>query len=201
MRPTVAILDLGAANRCNVQHALLRSGADATFARTRDAIDAADALVLPGVANVGHILRALDDRGLRQPLLDAIASGKPLFAICAGFQMLYEASEEAPLQRGLGVFCGTVRRLTGPRTLHVGWNVVRPLNDRVDEGWAYFAHSFAAPVLGPDVCATSAFGDVFAAASGRGNILGVQFHPERSGAYGASILRRFVASIGRAYAC
>lgn len=194
------MLDLGAANRFTMQCALARCGADVAFARTREAIEAADALVIPGVANVGHIVRALDGLKLRTPTLDAIERGKAVLAVCAGYQMLFEASEEAAQQRGLSVFAGTVRRLAGPRTHHMGWNRVEALSDRIDSGWAYFAHGFAAPADGVDVSATSDFGAPFAAASQRDNILGVQFHPERSGTYGASLLRRFVSSIGGVYA-
>ena len=178
----------------------MRCGGEVTFARTRERVESADALVIPGVANVGHIIRSMDRLNLRMPTLDAIAKGKPVLAVCAGYQLLFDGSEEAPQQRGLGVFAGTVQRLAGPRTLHMGWNRVEASAGSIDSGWAYFAHRFAAPSDGVEVCATSQFGVSFASASRRENVLGVQFHPERSGEYGAGILQRFVSSIGSVYA-
>ncbi|HEV3090750.1 MAG TPA: imidazole glycerol phosphate synthase subunit HisH [Candidatus Cybelea sp.] len=190
MKPRVTIVALGAANRRSLAYALARAGADVRFADEPREIAACDALVIPGVANVGYLADAMDRRALRAPILEAIAAGRPCLGICAGFQLFFEGSEEAPQVRGLGVFRGTVRRLNGPKSPHMGWNRV----ERDGEApWAYFAHTYAPPAGVPDASAITRYGEAFASAGERGNLRGVQFHPERSGRYGATLLQRFVA--------
>jgi imidazole glycerol phosphate synthase glutamine amidotransferase subunit len=198
----IGILDLGAANQTSVRYALERAGGSVYSARSSDDISRAKALVVPGVANVGYVLNQLDARGLREPLRDSIACGVPTLAICAGFQLLFEGSEEAPDARGLGFFPGIVKRLNGERRQHVGWNrVIAPSDGQmVETGWAYFSHGFAAQPASLDTCAQTTYGSAFASAAQNGNVLGVQFHPERSGAYGAALLARFVAFAGEYYA-
>lgn len=199
-RPRIAIVSLGAANRASVRYGLERAGADVYFAERGSETIGADALVVPGVANIGHMIKALDARAFRAPMEKALASNVPILAICAGFQLLYEGSEEDPTARALGYLEGTVRRLKSPRTQHMGWNIVEACSDAMESGWAYFAHGFAAPAHGASVCARTTYGTAFAAAAQRGRVFGVQFHPERSGTFGAKVLARFVRSVGAAYA-
>ena len=198
MATQIGILDVGAANQRSVCSALELAGACVSLVRSSREIVRAKALVVPGVANVGYVLRALDARALRAPLQEAIVNDIPLLAICAGFQLLFERSEEAPEAIGLGVFAGVVRRLRGERKQHVGWNrvIAQSSDEMVESGWAYFAHGFAAEPLAGATCAQTNYGEAFASAARRGNAFGVQFHPERSGAYGAALLRRFVAFAG-----
>ena len=190
--PTLGILDLGAANRANIARALERCGARTTFVTTPDAIERCDALVVPGVANVAYIAAELDRLQLREPLVRAAERGVPLLGICAGFQLFFERSDEAPNARGLALFDGVVRALSAPRLPHMGWNLVEE-RERAPQ-WAYFAHGFAAPASSRCTVATTELdGECFASIARRDGILGAQFHPERRGAYGAAFLASFVA--------
>jgi imidazole glycerol-phosphate synthase subunit HisH len=200
MKPVLGIVTVGAANRRSIEAALVRAGAQTRFVTVPGEMTGCDALVLPGVANFGYVARELDTTGLRAALLDAVERGTPLLGICVGYQLLFERSEEAPLERGLGIFSGTVRRLTTPRVPHMGWNRVESCS-RLESGWAYFANSYA-PDDGVDAAlATTTDGNTaFASAAERGDVLGMQFHPERSAAYGARLLEQFVESAARVYA-
>lgn len=202
MTTRIAILDLGAANSASVRYAFEALGCTTQTISTAVEIEQSNAIVLPGVAHFGYLARALDERGLRLPLEAAASAGVPLLGICAGFQLLYEASEEAPSERGLGVFPGTVRRFPGLRRQHVGWNFVqaRP-NAFCNSDWAYFSHGYAPVQQLSDTLAWSIHnGTRFTCAAQRGNVFGVQFHPERSGEFGREILRRFASAGSIAYA-
>jgi imidazole glycerol phosphate synthase glutamine amidotransferase subunit len=193
MKPSVAILSLGAANRASLAIAIERAGGTPSFTDSAKPLANADAIVFPGVANFGYVARALDNAELREPLLRAIASGTPFLGICVGFQMLFEGSDETPGARGLGVFAGSVRALAGPKNPHMGWNTVELMSsDTTVDGWAYFAHSFAVPIGIREAVATTTYGTSFTSVARSGNVSGVQFHPERSGRYGADALRTFV---------
>jgi len=197
----IGIVALGAANRRSIEAALRRAGAATRFIEKPSEVGTCDALVLPGVANFGYVAQELDRTELRAAVLEAIHFGIPLLAICVGFQLLFEGSEEAPKARGLGVFAGTVRRLRTPRVPHMGWNLVESCSTRFASGWAYFANAFASDASVPDAVATTCDGDdTFASAAVRGNVIGVQFHPERSGIYGAAVIASFVQSTAVTYA-
>lgn len=201
MRPVIAIVALGAANRRSIATAIERAGGEARFAVEPVALARADALVIPGVANVGYLVDAIDRHALRRPLLDAIGAGVPCLGICAGFQLLFDASDEAPAARGLGIFAGTVCRIGGTKSPHMGWNRVTPLDERSPAEWAYFAHSYAPPSDVPDARAVTSYGTPFTSVAQRDNVTGVQFHPERSGRYGAELLAQFVSDARSVYAC
>jgi glutamine amidotransferase len=190
--PRIAVLSLGASNHANVATGLGLAGAEPFALREAKELDEADALVIPGVANVGYLIEALDAAGLREPLVAAIERGMPTLGICAGFQLLFARSSEAPQRRGLGVFAGSVRALRAKKLPHVGWNRVDSLAPDFAGGWAYFAHSFAVPPDVRETIAVTHHDEPFASAARERNVLGVQFHPERSGAYGAALLGAFV---------
>ncbi len=192
MRPLVAIIALGAGNRRSMACAIERAGGDPDFAEDVAKIHSADALVIPGVANTGYLAGELDRRSLRKPILAAIAAGRPCLGICAGYQLLFEGSDEAPKSDGLGLFPGVVRRLAGPKSPHMGWNAVEPIGDGAPANWAYFAHSFAPPADVPDAAAWTRYGNEFASICVRDHVSGVQFHPERSARYGALLLEDFI---------
>lgn len=201
MAVRVGVLALGAANSASIQAALKRAGAQPLFVDSVDGLARCEALVVPGVSHVGFIIAQMDRRGLRKPLRSVIESGMPTLGICAGYQLLFEASEEAQALPGLGIFGGIVRRLCSPKLPHMGWNFVSPTRASVAPGFAYFAHSFAAP-LTEDTAADTVFaGQRFASVSQRGRVTGVQFHPERSGAYGARVLGAFVRGVEEAVPC
>ena len=192
--PRIGVLQLGAANRRSVAIALERAGAVPFAVRCGEDLGEADGLVIPGVSNFGYVADALDRCGLRAPLREALAAAVPVLAICAGFQLLFEASEEAPQQSGLGYFGGTVRRVKGRRSQHMGWNRVVAASDADGalNGWAYFAHAYAPPAPCDGAVAWSDYGERFSSIARRGP-MGVQFHPERSGRYGAALIGAFVA--------
>jgi imidazole glycerol-phosphate synthase subunit HisH len=193
VRPRVAVIALGAANRHSIAGAIERAGGAAYFADEPAKILAANALVVPGVANFGYLIDAIDGRGLREHILAAVGAGTPFLGICAGFQVLFEGSDEAPKAPGLSLFTGVVRRLAGPKSPHMGWNRVHVICTDSPSRWAYFAHAYAPPADVPDATAVTHYGENFASIGSRDRVVGVQFHPERSGCYGTELLERFVA--------
>ncbi len=192
MRPAIAIVRLGAANLASIRVAVERAGGEVRFVSDARGVASADGIVVPGVAHFGYLADALDAAGLRAPLLEAIARATPLIGICAGFQLLFEGSDEAPQARGLGVLAGVVRALNGPRNPHIGWNLVEPVAPGASAEWAYFAHGFAPEATVAHAQASTTYGAPFASVAGFGSVAGVQFHPERSAGYGARVLRAFV---------
>lgn len=194
----VTLIDYGAGNIASVARALRQAGAEPVAAAGPAEINSAAALVLPGVGHYGALIRALDERNLRQPLLAALARGVPFLGICLGLQALYESSEEAPDLAGLGVLPGRVAALPHFVKLpHMGWNRVTarassPLFAGISpDAYFYFAHSYVAP-QSPDASAECSYGASFAAAAESGRIFGVQFHPEKSAAPGAQLLANFL---------
>lgn len=205
-RPVVAVVDYGIGNLRSAEKALERVGADARLTANVDVIDAADAVVIAGVGNFGRCMEALRADGLDAPTLAAVEAGKPVMGICVGMQMLYEASDEAPGVPGLGVVAGTVALL--PDTVkrpQIQWNLVERRGPSglfegvADPIWAYFVHSYAAP-LSDAVVATCDYGGPVAAALEQGNVWATQFHPEKSSDKGLAVLANFAAAAARAAA-
>jgi imidazole glycerol-phosphate synthase subunit HisH len=206
--PKVAIIDYGIGNLHSAQKALEHVGADARLSSSEAEIDAADAVVLPGVGAFGKCVTELKAHGLEAVTLRAAASGRPFLGVCVGFQMLFDASEENPETPGLAVFAGTVRRLTGDVKLpQMQWNQLSassggPLFAGLESGWVYFVHSFAPDVADVRPTTTSTESRVLAtcqypgrvvASTGRGTVMGTQFHPEKSGRDGLRLLSNFIA--------
>jgi imidazole glycerol phosphate synthase glutamine amidotransferase subunit len=195
----VTLLDYGAGNVTSVARALQRLGADAQRSDSAECIANAQAIILPGVGHYAALVRALDQRTLRRPLLDAIRRGIPFLGVCLGLQALYETSEEAPELAGLDLLPGSVRSLPSSVKLpHMGWNqlkLTRP--SRLLEGisadaYFYFAHSFAATNANGEAVAICNHGADFAAVIETQNIFAVQFHPEKSGDAGTQLLQNFL---------
>jgi imidazole glycerol phosphate synthase glutamine amidotransferase subunit len=195
----VTLLDYGAGNVTSVARALQRLGADAQRSDSAECIANAQAIILPGVGHYAALVRALDQRTLRKPLLDAIRRGIPFLGVCLGLQALYETSEEAPELAGLDLLPGSVRSLPSSVKLpHMGWNqlkLTRP--SRLLEGisadaYFYFAHSFAATNANGEAVAICNHGADFAAVIETQNIFAVQFHPEKSGDAGTQLLQNFL---------
>lgn len=194
----VTLIDYGAGNVTSVERALQRLGVASQRSDSPACIARAEALLLPGVGHYAALIRALDERALRTPLLAAIERGVPFLGICLGLQALYETSDEAPELAGLHLLPGSVRALPPTVKLpHMGWNqlkLTRP--SRLLEGisadaYFYFAHSFAATNSNGETVALCNHGADFAAVVEKRNILAVQFHPEKSGDAGAQLLRNF----------
>jgi imidazole glycerol-phosphate synthase subunit HisH len=197
-RPVVAVLDYGIGNLHSAQKALEKAGADAQLTTDPAFAAAADGVVLPGVGAMARCMEALEAAGLRGVALDAAASGKPFLGVCVGMQMMHAGSEEHGGVEGLGIFQGTVRRLTGQVKIpQMQWNIIDPLRPTwLLDGlptptWVYFVHSYA-PELHADVVATCDYGGPVGAVVLRGNVAGTQFHPEKSAATGIALLGNFV---------
>lgn len=192
----IAVVDYGIGNLRSAEKALQHVGADASLVASPSGIEGASAIVLPGVGSFGRCADALETGGWVEPITAAVEAGTPFLGICVGFQLLYERSEESPGHRGLGLLEGSVTRLAGDVKLpQMQWNrldVSKPndLLDETPEHWMYFVHSYA-PAVGRDTVATCDYGSTISAAVQRGSLCGVQFHPEKSGAEGLEMLRRF----------
>lgn len=192
----VALIDAGGANLGSVRYALERLGVQVRLVRDAQGLRGASQVILPGVGTAPHGMARLHAQGLVQPLRELQV---PLLGICLGMQLLFEGSEEGHVEC-LGLLPGVVRHLhpaTGIRVPHMGWNRLLPLRpstllDGVPaRASAYFVHSYAAP-LGQHTVAACDHGGLFAAVVQQGRYSGAQFHPERSAATGAQILRNFI---------
>lgn len=197
----VTLVDYGAGNVTSVERAMRKLGAETIRATTADCVSQAEALLLPGVGHFGTFVRAIDQRNLRAPLLQAIGRGVPFLGICLGLQALHAASEEAPELRGLNLLPGTIRELPHSVKLpHMGWNQLQPSQpSRLLDGIApaahfYFAHSYAAmpDAQNSSLVATCEHGAQFIAVLESRNMFGVQFHPEKSAVAGARLLHNFL---------
>jgi imidazole glycerol phosphate synthase glutamine amidotransferase subunit len=200
----ISIFDYGAGNLRSVQNTLGAIGAQYELIRDAEALRRATKVILPGVGHFGQMMRALDDMNVRGALIETLRAGVPFLGICLGLQALFTASEEAPEERGLGVFPGQVKRFQGDmRIPHMGWNqldCVRPsrllrniCNKPGEHPYLYFAHSYYAPVV-PATAATCEYSLPYTAVLEHDNVAGVQFHPEKSGDLGLKIVRNFVES-------
>lgn len=194
----IAIVDYGAGNLRSVENALSSVGASFKVVNNVNDIHSAGKIMLPGVGHFGQIARELDARGLREAIVGRINSGVMFLGVCLGMQVLFEASDEAKEVSGFGVFAGTVTQFSAPqRVPHMGWNSVsingasRLLRDIDDGEHFYFANSFFCPVTA-STTATATHGVSFSAVIECDNILGAQFHPEKSGRAGLRMLQNFV---------
>jgi imidazole glycerol-phosphate synthase subunit HisH len=194
----IAVLDYGAGNLRSVQNTLEAIGASFEIVRDAAGLRRGEKILLPGVGNFGQMMRALDQLKVRETLKERISEDVPFLGICLGLQALFERSAEAPDVNGLGVFEGSVARFpAGARVPHMGWNTVQPVKpsrvlDSGREPYVYFANSYYLPLCAA-TAATCTYTQPFTAVLESGNIFGVQFHPEKSGAAGLEIMRRFSA--------
>lgn len=193
----IAVVDYKAGNLTSVMKALRAVGATCEVTDDPEVVLCAEKIILPGV---GHFAATgfLEEQGLRAAIQQRIGAGVPFLGICVGLQWLYGGSTEAPGVPGLGAFTEVCERFApGKKIPHVGWNslAVRAgsrLMSGIDDGsFVYFTHSYRAPVT-KDTVAVTEYGEPFTAAVQRGNVMGVQFHPEKSGAAGLRLLENFV---------
>lgn len=201
-QPLIAVLDYGIGNLRSAQKALQRCGADARLTVDHRLIADADAVVLPGVGAFGACMDALRDADLEDAVEEAVESGRPFLGICVGMQMLFDASEEDDSAVGLGIIPGTIQWLGSelPRP-QMQWNLLTltmpddPMFAELaaEDAWVYFVHSLhGVPEDIGVVAATCTYGGVVNAAFRQGNVFATQFHPEKSGAWGVSLLGNFV---------
>jgi imidazole glycerol-phosphate synthase subunit HisH len=206
--PSVVVLDYGSGNLRSAQRALERAGASVALTAEPDAAMAADGLVLPGVGAFAACMAGIDAAGAGEVVAARVAAGRPVLGICVGAQVLFGYGDEhGVVTRGLGLLPGGVTRLVARRVPHMGWNtVVAPAASRMFAGVPgderfYFVHSYAARPV-PELAATGAVvtvadhGGEFVAAVEAGALWATQFHPEKSGAAGAALLRTWVGSLG-----
>jgi glutamine amidotransferase len=200
----IAVIDYKAGNLTSVVKALHYLDArEAVVTQSPDVVRGADKVVLPGV---GHFqsTQLLEDLGLTQAVRESIAKGAWFLGICVGLQWIFEGSTEAPGTPGLGAFAGMCEHFPATyegadlKSPHVGWNSLegiradsRLLRGVADGGFVYYTHSWRAPVV-QETAAVTNYGGVFTAALERENVMGVQFHPEKSAAVGLRVLRNFV---------
>lgn len=194
----IAVIDYGAGNLRSVQNTIDEIGASYRLLEGPAHLDKASKIILPGVGHFGQMTRALDERGLREPLLERIRAGVPFLGICLGLQGLFTSSEEAPDDRGLGLFEGTVRRFAADaRVPHMGWNDLerrsesRLLKGLPERPYVYFAHSYYVPESDLTAAACT-YGIRYTAILEHENVYGVQFHPEKSGPTGLKIVQNFL---------
>ncbi|MFH7565204.1 imidazole glycerol phosphate synthase subunit HisH [Oceanimonas smirnovii] len=190
------IIDTGCANLSSVRYAIERLGYEVTVSRDPEVVLAADKLLLPGVGTAKEAMKNLRERGLIE-LIDQLH--QPVLGICLGMQMLVKHSDEGDVDclGKVDARCEHMESAEGVRLPHMGWNQITPMPEHplfkdIPEGsFFYFVHSYAVPV-GEYTLATCQHGQAFSAAIGQENFFGVQFHPERSGAAGAQLLKNFL---------
>ncbi len=198
---TIVIADYGVGNLASVRKAFRAVGYDAELVRDKAKLRAARAIVLPGVGHFGHCSREFHRYDLGPAIADARERGVPILGICVGMQLFFEGSEEAEDEPGLGLLPGRVRKMRGvPRLPQIGWNDVRvrgshPWLRVLDGDYFYFVHSYAAEPDGAATLATTDYGGERTAIVGTEGLLGVQFHPEKSGAPGLRLIERFAKAV------
>lgn len=197
----IALIDYGAGNLTSVRKALHAIDAEVKIPQSPPDLRQARGVIVPGVGN--FLATSALDESWREAILAAVQEGKPLLGICLGLQWLFTGSTEAPDCSGLSLMDGQCDRLEGSAELkipHVGWNALEfPRKSRlfkgVDEGaQVYFTHSYAAPVT-DDAVAVTTHGRLFASAVERDRVFGVQFHPEKSGEVGLTVLKNFLNAV------
>ena len=200
----IAIVDYGVGNLFSLQSSFAALGAEVTVTGDPDVIASGEKIVLPGVGAFGDAAEKLRKSGLDRVLKEQAGAGKPLLGICLGMQLLFERSYEYGEHKGLGLLPGIIRPIAGkiPQGLkipHMGWNALtfpgekHPLFRYLQEGdYVYFVHSFSAEDCGDAAIALTDYGAPLTAAAARGSVMGCQFHPEKSGDVGLSILKAFL---------
>ena len=199
----IAIIDYGVGNLFSLRSSFAAIGQEAVVTRDIEEIRRADRLILPGVGAFQDAADKLRLSGMDRAVKEETAKGKPLLGICLGMQMLFDESLEFGEHEGLGLIGGKVVDMTpvigpGLKVPHIGWNALRltapdhPLWKYIRPGsFVYFVHSYFASDCAPDVIAVTEYGAELTAAVGKDNILGCQFHPEKSGEVGLNILKAF----------
>jgi glutamine amidotransferase len=198
----IAIVDYGMGNRRSVEKALEHVGADPRLTADHAAIRAADGIVVPGVGAFPEAMRRFRAAGLDELIAERARAGVPVLGLCLGMQLLFDASDEHEGAAGLGLLPGRVRALNAPRIPHIGWNLVTferesPLTEGLGEAAAFYhVHSLAPePANADDVVGRGEYGERFVSIVDRDNVMGVQFHPEKSSRDGLALLRNF-AKVG-----
>jgi glutamine amidotransferase len=196
----IAIVDYGMGNRRSVEKALEHVGADPRLTADHAVISAADGVVIPGVGAFPEAMRRFRAAGLDELIRERAAAGVPILGLCLGMQLLFDSSEEHEGAEGLGLLPGRVTALKAPRVPHIGWNLVTferrsALTDGLGEAAAFYhVHSLAPePANEDDVVGRGDYAGRFVSIVERGNVMGCQFHPEKSSRDGLALLRNFTS--------
>lgn len=199
----IALIDYGAGNVRSVLKALEAVGANVQVASTPATVLSASRVVLPGVGAFADCMSALARLRLTESILQTVRVGKPFLGICVGMQVLFDAGEEQGCHPGLGILPGRVVRFqqTVLKVPHTGWNQLVPHCEHAlfrglpARTWAYFNHAYHCLADTSDILAITDYGGSFVSAACRGNVFGIQFHPEKSQTAGLRILRNFVEGV------
>ncbi|MFY7868481.1 MULTISPECIES: imidazole glycerol phosphate synthase subunit HisH [Exiguobacterium] len=187
----VAVIDYGMGNVFNVERALQAIGCYVVITNDANQIEEADAILLPGVGAFPQAMQSLEQTGLI-PLLQKMATEKPFLGICLGMQLLFDSSTEGMPTKGLGLIPGTVERMRAKRLPHVGWNSILRDED------VYFVHSYHAVTDDEYIVAAAEYmGEKVPAIVQKGLVTGMQFHPEKSGTFGLSLLQEWKEAVER----
>ncbi len=199
----VGIIDYGVGNLFSLKSSLEAVGQQVFVSGDPEKLKEADRLILPGVGAFGDAAQKLTESGLDVFVREAAAGGTPLMGICLGMQLLFEESHEYGIHRGLGLLKGRVvpMKPDGLKIPHIGWNSLRKAGDSLllsgvkDGDFVYFVHSYHAEGCEASLAAVTDYGMTVTAAVQQGNVMGCQFHPEKSGAVGLSILKTFAEAV------
>ncbi|MFC2160843.1 imidazole glycerol phosphate synthase subunit HisH [Acidobacteriota bacterium] len=196
---TVGIVDYGAGNLRSVKKALDYLGAENRFIRKADDLGRVQRLILPGVGAFGHAIEKIRAGGLEDPLKEWLHGDRPFLGICLGLQLLFASSNESPGVDGLGFLPGHCEKFTAPKIPQIGWNAIEitqgtPLLEGISpHAYFYFVHSYyVIPQHEENVIARTYYFEDFVSIACRGNVCGVQFHPEKSGRFGLKFLQNWI---------
>jgi glutamine amidotransferase len=195
----ISIIDYGVGNLRSVQKAFEVIGVEAVITENKEVIKESKGIILPGVGAFPDAMKELQSKGLVDIIMEEAEKGKPILGICLGMQLLFEVGYEVEETKGLGLIKGSIDKITGDVKIpHMGWNNLELVNEcKVLEGlpsdsYAYFVHSFYATVTNQEnLNATTFYGRSIPAVVSNGNVIGIQFHPEKSGKVGMQILKNF----------
>ena len=195
----IGIIDYAASNLRSVEKAFTHLGAEVIVSSNAQELNTVDALIFPGQGSNDSAMQALSRASLVEPIIEFVNNDRPFLGICMGLQLLMQSSEEG-IEQCLGLFEGKVKRLSGKMKIpHIGWNQVsltrqhQAFNNLPDNSYFYFVHSYYADPMDKNlVLASTDYGGQFASAISSGNLVAVQFHPEKSGSIGLEFYRNFL---------
>ncbi|HEY9790657.1 MAG TPA: imidazole glycerol phosphate synthase subunit HisH [Candidatus Obscuribacterales bacterium] len=197
MKAEVDLVDIGGGNIGSISRCLERLNVRYRKSDAANPPDGSRPLVVPGVGAFGAVMQSLRASELDKRLVELVGAGTPYLGICVGMQILFDGSEESTASPGLSLVPGKVVRFRHPKVPQIGWNKLTSLSKQWQPGYAYFVNSyFPVPDNAGDTLYEANYGGSFCAAIRRGNVTAFQFHPEKSGAFGESLLTRWVENVG-----
>lgn len=191
----IGVIDYGVGNIGSLTWALKKQGIEVTVSRDQSVLEKCDGLLLPGVGAFRDGIENIDKYGLRDFIKGFAATGKPVMGICLGMQLLYEEGKENGSYKGLGLIKGSIEKINADRLPHMGWNELTKASDDqllkdIESGdHVYFVHSYYAVSSGEEIVAYTDYGNKIPAIVRSGNVIGFQFHPEKSGGIGEQLIR------------